>query len=103
MRGYTPAHARRIAALTRADLVQMQRLVDWTLAIANDPGPDTLARQRMPPRTLPIVFRRYSTEHRSWARHRQHGADSDEDNSRFGFLNEVADIVSSDWRNWTPP
>src|SRR5271163_4312844 len=73
----------------------MHRLVDQMLGIANAHDPDMLAAQRMELRTLQMVLRGYSAEHRLWARLRQHGADRDQDNSLFKFINEVHEILSS--------
>jgi hypothetical protein len=90
---YTPTRARRLAALNRALWAEMIQLVDNMIKIANDHDPDTLAEQRMILRTLKFVLRGFSAEHRLWASLRQHGADRDDDNSLFQFMNEVHDIV----------
>jgi len=92
---YTPMRGYRLAALSRTLWAEMIRLVDQMIKIANDHDPDMLAEQRMILRTLKFVLRGFSTEHGLWARLRQYGADRDEDNSLFRFLNEVDDIVSS--------
>jgi len=92
---YTPTRARRLAALSRALWAEMTTLVDQMIKTAHRHDPDTLAEQRMILRTLQMVLRGYSTEHRLWARLRQRGADRDNDNSLFRFLDEVHDIASS--------
>jgi hypothetical protein len=92
---YTPARARRLATLTRGLWAEMIGLTHQMLQVASHHDPDTLAEQRMILRTLQMVLRGYSTEHRLWASLRQHGADRDDDNSLFRFLDQVHDIASS--------
>jgi hypothetical protein len=73
----------------------MRRLTHEMLQIASHHDPDTLAEQRMTLRTLQMVLRGYSTEHRLWASLRQHGADRDNDHNLFQFLDQVHDIATS--------
>ena len=90
---YTPARARRLASQSRKLWAEMRALVDRLLKIVHSSVPYMEDEQRMRLRTLQIVLRGYSPEHRLWAQRRQQGADRDEENSLFHFMNELHDIV----------
>jgi hypothetical protein len=65
------------------------------LRLANEHEPDSLSQQRMELRTVEIILKGYTPEHRLWAQLRQAGANRDDDNSLFRFLDEVTNILDT--------